>query len=590
MGSPFIIIQHLRSVGEELTEVGYLSGANNSVISLTTRHGLEAKTNTLQLELLNCWQKYAETVQVNDTLRVWLDWNPVAYTSGNWDKTKFLMEAEIQDISSSGSETAKKITLKGVDKTIRLMFSLWGFNYGQKIDANNPPSWYLPLDNVTGPTAPKVIRDIIRQVSIKQTAQFFISAALTNEKAGVLTGLDTVPSTPISMTIKIKPGTWELNGSQFSSSSITNIVVSSAEANPRFDIVVANSSGSIYLIKGTAATTPSIPSTPSNSTRLNVIYVPTGTVSIDVKKIHDMRVFGTEDGQIEFERPTSNSADKKFPVINPSFTFKNVYDWLDFLSQIDSTNTPTELTNGLIAKKPYYFFIDSGDVFSWYYPYPEDSPDKIEEGDRIYSWKLAKDSRDVVNMIIYNAGKDPDLHGTTSYAINTRSEDSRLRMKYIAWDKISEDMKSDERANKYNAFPWNDPDNDGYPEPNGNPLSAGNPWIPAWNTSLSITSNAIYKSEFRKYAKEKGKAIADKVFSSYGQGIYKLTVEMRGNRSFAQGQVIEGIIHSERWGQLYGRRLKLRVSDIVQKITRSGWFTTIEAEEDIPELTKLGGI
>jgi len=71
-----------------------------------------------------------------------------------------------------------------------------------------------------------------------------------------------------------------------------DVTIGTANAtNPRFDLVVVNSSGTKAVRAGTAAATPKPPARTANDVVLYVCYVPANDTSIETTKCVDLRVF-----------------------------------------------------------------------------------------------------------------------------------------------------------------------------------------------------------------------------------------------------------------------------------------------------------
>jgi hypothetical protein len=71
-----------------------------------------------------------------------------------------------------------------------------------------------------------------------------------------------------------------------------DVTIGTADAtNPRFDLVVVNSSGTKAVRAGTAAAVPKPPARTANDVVLYVCYVPANDTSIETTKCVDMRVF-----------------------------------------------------------------------------------------------------------------------------------------------------------------------------------------------------------------------------------------------------------------------------------------------------------
>lgn len=70
-----------------------------------------------------------------------------------------------------------------------------------------------------------------------------------------------------------------------------NVTITTADAtNPRIDLVVSNSSGTLSAVAGTAAATPLEPARSASTVVLAQVYVPAGATTITTPQIYDMRI------------------------------------------------------------------------------------------------------------------------------------------------------------------------------------------------------------------------------------------------------------------------------------------------------------
>jgi len=70
-----------------------------------------------------------------------------------------------------------------------------------------------------------------------------------------------------------------------------NVTITAADAtNPRFDLIVSNSAGTLSATAGTAASNPVFPAIPASSVVIAAVYVPANDTDIDSNQIVDKRV------------------------------------------------------------------------------------------------------------------------------------------------------------------------------------------------------------------------------------------------------------------------------------------------------------
>lgn len=121
---------------------------------------------------------------------------------------------------------------------------------------------------------------------------------------GVVSGLKVVPTDPASMDVQVETGKAYAADALVEKGAVTDLTVSAADpTNPRKDIAVCNSAGTLSIVAGTPEAAlpsdkvgvytlkPEPPSIPANSIILAEIWVPAGATSITGSEIYDKRVF-----------------------------------------------------------------------------------------------------------------------------------------------------------------------------------------------------------------------------------------------------------------------------------------------------------
>ncbi|MBA7515076.1 hypothetical protein ES705_07114 [subsurface metagenome] len=120
---------------------------------------------------------------------------------------------------------------------------------------------------------------------------------------GVVNGLKVVPTDPASMDVQVETGKAYVTDTLVEKGAVTDLTVGAADpTNPRKDIVVCNSAGTLSIVAGTAEAAlpsgnvgvytlnPEPPSIPANSIILAEIWVPAGATEITGSEIYDKRV------------------------------------------------------------------------------------------------------------------------------------------------------------------------------------------------------------------------------------------------------------------------------------------------------------
>ena len=109
---------------------------------------------------------------------------------------------------------------------------------------------------------------------------------------GVLTGCEVTVSTPLAMSVDASSGNVFFGNDEISVIETTGLALSSNTTGfTRLDLIVTNTTGTISVIEGTAAQIPTTPDyDPDDYIVLGRVKIPTGTTSISVNMIKDLRV------------------------------------------------------------------------------------------------------------------------------------------------------------------------------------------------------------------------------------------------------------------------------------------------------------
>jgi hypothetical protein len=207
-----------------------------------------------------------------------------------------------------------------------------------------------------------------------------------------------------------------------------------------------------------------------------------------------------------------------------SAVYKPVYEVIDELSQIQYTGDT----------RPFIFWVDQNNALHWVYPAQSFNGTVNELTTDIYSMNIIKSERDEVNMIIYDCGKDKNGNNITWYKFNFTSDASKLKVVYMNWGAIVQEMKS--------------------------PLSS------YWDSHTN--------DEVRTQAKTIADAKCDAYFADKGMR-WKGAMTLRGTKDYTAGDLIA--LTTTTFGF---NNQKLRVMDVSHDIDQNGWTTTIDLEED----------
>jgi len=138
---------------------------------------------------------------------------------------------------------------------------------------------------------------------------------------GVVNGLKVVPTDPVSMDVQVETGKAYVADTLVEKGAVTDLTVTAADpTNPRKDIVVCDSAGTLSIVAGTPEAAlpsgnvgvytlnPEPPSIPADSIILAEIWVPAGATEISGSEIYDKRVFTV--GRLDMTRMPDMALDK----------------------------------------------------------------------------------------------------------------------------------------------------------------------------------------------------------------------------------------------------------------------------------------
>lgn len=109
------------------------------------------------------------------------------------------------------------------------------------------------------------------------------------------------------MTPEVAKGAVLSNGVMYAIAAATVTIGTADATNPRIDLVVVNSSGTLAVRAGTAAAAPKPPARTANDVVLAAVYVPANDTAIGTSQITDMRVM-REQGPICIYRESTATA------------------------------------------------------------------------------------------------------------------------------------------------------------------------------------------------------------------------------------------------------------------------------------------
>ena len=114
--------------------------------------------------------------------------------------------------------------------------------------------------------------------------------------SGVISGCAVTAQGTPNMTVAVASGVVSVAGVRASVTGANSTIGTADGTDPRFDMITVNNSGTIATTAGTAASVPELPSIPSNSVVLALIFVPASDTTIATVQITDKRVFISNGG------------------------------------------------------------------------------------------------------------------------------------------------------------------------------------------------------------------------------------------------------------------------------------------------------
>ncbi len=258
---------------------------------------------------------------------------------------------------------------------------------------------------------------------------------------------------------------------------------------------------------------------------------------------------------------------------------KTFFEWMETLSQPGYTGDD----------KPYTFYINNDNELLWFYPDRSGVSSNISYGQKeVVSINMQKSLFDVVNMIIYNSGKDMNGNGIQYYYINTTSASNGIKMQYYTWEDIATQglTREQEYGEQVNGETYG---SDGYPNDyntGGTGYSTNGCWfllgdiesspkVVNYDTRQTPSNDSEFNTAFRDYCKVEGYRRAEGYTKYAGELRWNGSITVRGTNEYVPGQVI--VLN---WPPLKIFNEELRVQDIQQVVNAGGWFTTIKLDKD----------
>jgi len=292
-----------------------------------------------------------------------------------------------------------------------------------------------------------------------------------------------------------------------------------------------------------------------------------------------------EGGFIETTRADSTA----FPDTAISKVWKPIYEWVKDLSQLEKTNSATEIsTNALVQPRAMIFWVDENNRFHWVYPTDIVDSTLVIGTDIIISSSFVKKVFDVVNMVIFNAGTDLYETGIWNYKVDTTSTVRTLKMRVVPMVDIAESLIQKDYGADFNPAADREAGaggkGDGYPVPQFPKDAQYNltacAFVPttSYAAAANITNDSDYNSALRERATDEGSARAQAILSGLAIARWMGNLEVRGTLIYSPGDLIQ---YTDAEVGIYQE--KLRLMKVQHNVGKNGWFTTLTLENDPKE-------
>ena len=531
------------------TEGEQIEGELSDVESISIRQSIKPKSNYCEIKLKNAVAENLSNNEIKhnhvsrnrillfnegDTIKVYAVLLEENRTGGNTINTSatssdLLMSASLEEIKIKGDDKSSVIILKCVDKTFALLNKLWSYAYLEK----------------DGWTAPTIIQDVVRSVT-DQSQEFYRyddnGNLLINGKHAIDVRLKSVGG--------LVEDTRQ-DGSAFSTISIGKVFKPAYEFIQ--DLSTPESTNTqAEMSSGTPPQNRTMAFYIDELNRLHWFFprdavtttlngsINSSVTTITVTNAGDMPT----DGRIMIEKELID------------YTGKSGNDLTGCTRGVNNTGatshtTGVEVTLGITIKE--------GDV---------------SNGIEVQSIDMTKKTFDIVNMVIYNAGKD--LHGTGIlwYYYDTNTKDKDLKMTYKPYTDIAQNMIKEEIEENNIVV-----DSSGeftFQETSYTNTAYG--FTTSWGVDTTGFSDKDYNDSLRDYAafnaNSEGTKRASALCAKRGSPRWKGNITTSGYK-FISGDTI--IFTSVRFGII---NQQLRLNEVTHNISKDSWTTIIQAEED----------
>lgn len=220
-----------------------------------------------------------------------------------------------------------------------------------------------------------------------------------------------------------------------------------------------------------------------------------------------------------------DSENNPFPSLNIVSSNKTAYEMLIELSQVTSTGDD----------KNYIFWFDENEQFHWVYPSDTRAGTFVYGKLPVIDIKTKRQETTTISTVFYNAGTDKN--GSGIWRIYHDPLSSAFAQKYLPMTRIADDVRADlKRKGTYDTM-----DND------------------------------VFIEKVLKLALPKAQAY----LTQAGKGIWEATINTHGRRYDIGG------LYDVQFGRNVVSTRKMRLKNILHKMSASGWESTLTLEEDV---------
>lgn len=262
-----------------------------------------------------------------------------------------------------------------------------------------------------------------------------------------------------------------------------------------------------------------------------------------------------------------------YPPISMTKVWKPVYEWLKEINDIRNTNSTSEITTGpIVQDRNNRFYLDQNNRYHQFYPADSINYDitagEVDSDGTVTDFKMTKKTFDIINMVIFNAGKDLENTGILDYFFDKTSKERRLKMKFVPMLEIGSEGNGSLRSAEV-------------AEGNISVAEDGVVTIlvasgtTSWGTTYS--SAADYKEKFRERAILLGQQRASALTRNRGNPRWKGNISIKKGAYYSAGQLLRFTALT------HGINEELvRIVDVTHQITPTGWTSQLEVEADEP--------